>query len=335
MNYVEWLRVRNAARTLAIVLGVMLALGLMGRIWVALALHNGVVIVDDIKKDPGVTTTHSMYRGHNRTTIVDPHKDATVTIDDRPDGGKLITVVEPKRDKQNDTVNEGFGSVTVSSTEGPIMRTTMIDTDAKTPFNILLIGAYVAGLVMATVFGAALARENNGHLEFAMLRPVPRERFALGVIFADLCGILICEALAVVALIVGQFFFEIPHYDFTGVTPVFVAAIVLIPLSWYAMLNAASASLKRGAGAILGFAWPVAAVVVELGQVKLGDSAISQTIHAIFHTLAYIIPLNYASLNMHDNGTAITNVGNNIIAATLLLLIYGALTIVQWRRVEA
>jgi hypothetical protein len=123
--------------------------------------------------------------------------------------------------------------------------------------------------------------------------------------------------------------------NWTGVTPGFVAFVVILPIAWYMFLNAASASLRRGSGAIIGFSWPVCGVIVVLSQVNLRGTSLGEAIHAIAWTLSRIIPLTYGSL--HSSGDTVADFGRNhdLVVPALLLIVYGVLAIAQWRRVEA
>jgi hypothetical protein len=131
--------------------------------------------------------------------------------------------------------------------------------------------------------------------------------------------------------------FEVPHFDFSKVADPFTLLLIVLPFSWYAALNAATASLKRGAGAVVGFAWPIAFVIIALTSIPLGDTVVGQTFHTIFWSVSRIIPLTYLA-GTHQ-GASTTPEGWSYTARTLaasgLMLIYGALAIVQWRRVEA
>ena len=111
-------------RTVAIVLGIMLALTLVARLWIALEFHDGMSIVDTIKNDPGTVTKQVTYEGHPRTIIIDAAKHTTVTIDSVAGGGKLVTIKEPRRaaDSADSDNNEtgAFGSVHITTTRsGP------------------------------------------------------------------------------------------------------------------------------------------------------------------------------------------------------------------------
>ncbi len=128
---------------------------------------------------------------------------------------------------------------------------------------IFLAIASFAGLIFATIFGASFACE-NGHLEIACLKPVSRMRYALGIIGVDFAGIVLAGAMTVVAAIICQTMFEVPHFDFSQLADPITLLLIVLPFSWYAALNAATASFKRGAGAVVGFAWPIAFVIIAL-----------------------------------------------------------------------
>jgi hypothetical protein len=123
--------------------------------------------------------------------------------------------------------------------------------------------------------------------------------------------------------------------NLTGVTLGFLIFVVLLPSAWYMFLNAASASLKRGAGAVIGFSWPVCAVIVLLAQVDLSATSLGRVVNAIAWTVSRVIPLSYGSLQSTSDTVADFARNQNLIVPALLLIVYGVLAIAQWRRVEA
>jgi hypothetical protein len=337
MNYVEWLRVRNCLKWLAIVLGVLLVIGLIVRISIAAQFGNDEAFIQHMQTDPHTKMTQSVVNGINRTTLVNAREHETVTIDDMPDGGRRIQIVEPTKHGENEH-HVVIGSIGVSESRNGRMETTTINTNSPVPFAYYLAIAGFVGLIIATCLGATFARENDGHLEIALMKPVSRTRYALGVIGADLACIAAAEALTIVALMIGQAMFEVPHFDFSGMNLAFVLVALLHPFAWYAMLNAATASLKRGSGAVLGFSWPIALVIIALAKIPLGDSALGQTVHAIGWGLSRILPVTYASFRLDSQGVINQDpfgYAVQIVILAALTLVYGALAVVQWRRVEA
>jgi hypothetical protein len=113
------------------------------------------------------------------------------------------------------------------------------------------------------------------------------------------------------------------------------------------MLTAATSSLERGWGAILGLSWPVAGGIVGGAAIDFGTGAIPTAIHDFIWTAARLIPFTYASIPIgvviRDNLSvrplflpAISlPVLESMGAEVLLILLYGTLAIVQWRRAEA
>ena len=81
MNYVEWLRVRNALRIYAVVLGALILIALIVRISVNGQLSNNKFIVNHIEHDPGTVISHSVVNGLNRTTLVNAKDRTTITMD--------------------------------------------------------------------------------------------------------------------------------------------------------------------------------------------------------------------------------------------------------------
>jgi len=343
--YVEWLRVRNIARVLAIVLGVGILISLVLRISFNSQLSMDTSFINSLTSDPGSKVTDTVLpSGLHRKTITNPGKNEIITIDDTGDGGRHIVVTEPaKSHAQSDLENATIASVHFHrslSTDGNTITTT-VDTDGPTPFIYYMMVADLMAFVIATLLATPFARENDGHLEFALTRPLSRTANALGVIGVDLAGIVLCSAMTVLAVIVCQAMFEVPRFDFSGINTNAILMGFAFPFAWYAMVNAATASLSRGYGAIQGFAWPVAILVVVFGTVVTwGDSLVGAAVHNIFWVIARIDPLTYASFNLHIDkvtGALTTDPGFSLRFGIELLLfaVYSVLAVIQWRRVEA
>jgi hypothetical protein len=337
MNYVEWLRVRNALRATAICLGVAIVICLIVRISIAAQFGSSHDIVNRLGLEKDTVTTHSVVDGLARTTMTNAREHTTVVIEDQADGSKVIQITEPSHSNSGRSEVVRMGPVSVSTHESGGAEKTTIETNRPVPFGIYLGIAAVIALIIATVLGAPFARENDGHLEIAFLKPVSRTNNALGAILADCVGILITELMAIVAFAIMQAFFEIPHFDFSGINAVAIPVAIVLPLSWYAFLNASTASLKRGAGAVVGLAWPAAIVSEALAHLDLGNTLAGQAFHTIFWSVSRLSPLTYVQFEGHDNDFSTLGPKLMTTAAILtgLFLVYGALAIVQWRRVEA
>jgi hypothetical protein len=339
VTYAEWLRVRNCLRILAIVLAVCIVLVFILRV-TTLRWDNIGSQLNALEKDTGSRVTQTVLPdGTHRTVIDDPRKQAHVVIDDHGYNGKHIVITEPAKmshTMHNDQVI--VGSINVHESRSNKMTTTVIDTNGTAPFIYYMAIADLVALIIATCLGAPFARENDGHLEIALTKPVSRVRYALGVIGVDIVGIVASSLMAVVTILICQLMFELPRIDMTGLNAEAAAMGIIFPVAWYAMLCAATASLRRGYGIVLGLAWPAAILVTVFGAVSWGRSILGEVAHTVFYILSRIDPLTYVTVP----GTAEINLARVLpdfgIRATVLValfLVYAAVAIVQWRRVEA
>ncbi|HXB82441.1 MAG TPA: hypothetical protein VNU22_03710 [Candidatus Acidoferrum sp.] len=201
--------------------------------------------------------------------------------------------------------------------------------------SFVVFGAVVA-LIVATMLGAPFARENDGHLEVALTKPIDRIGLALMTIGVDAAGIIGALAVGTLFGIALHTIFFPPWISFHSIDLIVTVFGIVGPLSWYAMLAAATSSLRRGYGAILGIAWPVAAIVAGLSLVDPNDNALAALIHTVFWTLSRIDPLVYMHFNSQDMSmTADPTWLPRLAMLAILAAGYGALAVAQWRRVEA
>jgi len=335
MNYVEWLRVRNCLRIYAIVLGCLIVLALIIRISISNWMSDEQYTIDRVSREPGTTITHSMVDGVNRTVIENARERTTITIDNKGFfGGKVITITEPATERSR--VNQHIGSFSFQESHSAGMQTVTTRTDEPVNFAIFLVIGMVAMLLVATILGAPFAAENKDHLEIALLKPVTRTRYALGTIGVDAAGIAVSGVLTIIAAIVCQAMFEVPQLDFSQTDGWLLLFVVIGPFAWYAAINAVTTSLKRGSGAVVGFAWPAAFVIIGLAGIPIQGTPVGQVVHTIFWGVSRIVPITY----MHEFEVRHGVVGDldlpsRVGILSLLMLVYGALAVLQWRRVEA
>ncbi|MBV8637683.1 MAG: hypothetical protein JO322_06320 [Candidatus Eremiobacteraeota bacterium] len=340
MNYVEWLRVRNTLRVLAIVLGAFILIVLVLRISFNQYITEDNAFIKHIKLEPGATVSQSVLPdGTKRTTIKSPSDNTTVVIDNHGINGRHIVITEPLSKAHEHEHRAVIGSVVYNERNVGKMAVTTIDTNGSVPFLYYMAIADLAAFFIATVLAAPFARESDGHLEYALTKPVSRETFAVSVIGADLAGIIAASLMTIVALLLCQAMFEVPSFDFGGVNTSAILMGIAAPFAWYGLLAASTASLKRGYGAILGFAWPVAILVVVFAEIPWGDSLVGQLVHNVFWTISRIDPLSYISFTVDENSagqlTGPPNFAPRLAIEFALFLIYSTLAVVQWRRVEA
>ncbi len=338
MNYVEWLRVRNLLKIVAIILVVLVVLAVILRISFARYMSPDAWVAH-VTMDPGTKVSHTVLPdGTKRTIIDDPTEQTHVIIDDHGYAGKHIVVTEPSSRAHSDHSKMNVGSIHVIESNHGTMTTTVIDTNGSVPMMYYMAIADVVALIVATILAAPLAREIDGHLEIALTRPCSRVRFALGVLVADVAGIVAASVLTIVAFYACQLLFESARLDFSGINARAIAMGVAMPLAWYAMLCAATTWLNRSYGAVLGFAWPVAILVGVLTLVH-PSNVVALFVHDIAWVLSRLDPLSYVSFaSPNDNGTfeyASSDFGLRFLVEIMFFVVYGALAIIKWQRVEA
>ena len=340
MNYVEWLRVKGVLRNTAIVLGILIICGIGLRIWLTpYASVDG--FISHIQTEPGTTMTKSVLPDGTQRTVIDaPAKRTHVVIDDRGYNGKHITITEPTKNTDGHNEHVRLGSVTVTSSRNGEFTTTDIETNNAVPLLFYMAFADVVALIIAPILGAPFAREYVGHLEIALTKPASRVRLALGIMLTDAGGILLASLMTVVALYICQLMFETPAVDISGLNAQALAMGIALPLTWYAMLCAATASLSRGYATVLGFAWPVALFTLLLGFTSFGNSLLAQAVHNIFWFVSQFNPLAYASFSYGSESAEKISPAQATFAMRYsielaLLALYSIAAILQWRRVEA
>ena len=337
MNYVEWLRVRNLLRNVAIVLGILVILAVVLRVSVSRYMSPDAWI-SHFENHPGVQISQSTLPDGTKRTVIDNRAEQTnVVIDDHGYHGKHIVITEPTKNAKEDK-HVNVGSMHVYDSHNGTTETTVIDTNGAVPMIYYMALADVVALIVATILAAPFAREIDGHLEIALMKPVSRERYAVGTIVADVAGILATSVLTIVAFYICQLLFESPRLDFSGINAQAIAMGVACPLAWYAMLCGATTWLNRAYGAVLGFAWPVTILIAVLTRIDPGN-VVALFIHDVAWVLSRLIPLSYVWFAAPDQ-TGISdysapNFGPRFAVVTLFFVVYAAIAIWQWRRVEA
>jgi hypothetical protein len=333
MSYVEWLRARGMLKVTAIVLGALLLCFAILRVTLQNEIAKGNAAFTDVGSSVA-TRVEKLADGSTKTTYEDPVKREHVVIVDRGWANKHIEVTEPTSQFTNDKTRQMSAySVRLSKTVKGDMTTLVIDTNASVDVSNFFVISLIVGLIVATIVGGPLAKENDGHLELSWLRPASREMLALRTFGTDILGIVAAEVLGAVAALLAVTLYQVPSLTITWSSVVMIAAMMLGPIAWYAMLAAATASMKRGYGAIVGIAWPIAIAIPLLSMIRGSDNQLLVVFHAIVTGLAAIDPLYYGSF--HSDVMAIPSHAVQVGALVALTLGYFAVAIVQWRRVEA
>lgn len=338
MNYVEWLRVRNCLRIAAIILAVLVVLAVILRVSVARYMSTEAWIAH-MALNAGSKETHTVLPDGTKRMILDDPADRThVVVDDHGYAGRHIVITEPSSREHEEHSHANVGSIQVSESRHGDLTTTVVDTNGAVPMMYYMAIADLAALVVATILAAPLAREIDGHLEIALTKPISRVRYALGVIGVDVVGILAASFLTIVALYLCQLLFESPRLDFSGINARAVAMGLALPLAWYAMLCAATTWLSRAYGAVQGFAWPVAIFIGILAAIQ-PNNTVALFVHDVAWVISRLDPLSYVSVAQPAlNGSisyADSNFAFRMSIEVLLFVVYGALAVWQWQRVEA
>jgi hypothetical protein len=344
--YAEVLRGMRALRVIAIILGILLAIAIVFRLW-AFAEHGPMFIASGLQSSPTAhVTSKTLADGTVETTIVDPVKKTRAVIDRR--GGYFhLDATMPSRNKMSHN-NFSLGISNISENRSSGMTHIIVTQDmsgANLPVGILFGVASVFALITATMLGGVLAKENDGHLELAWTKPVSRERLAVATIGTDIAAIVVSQLAAVVTLLIMCAMFVPPRFYANSMTPLFVTLALLGPIAWYSCLTAFSASLKRGLGLVCGLGWLAALFIPGLSQATArSQSDLGRSIHLVFQSLSYIDPIAYISFrgaftSSSSSGiafqTAIGSLGFSALMLAVLTIVYLTLAVLQWRRVEA
>lgn len=339
MTYVEWLRVRNCIKVLAIVLAVLVGLAIVLRVSVSRYM-SPEEWVKHISLNPGATQQHiTLPDGTPRTIIDDPGERTHVIIDDHGSAGTHIVITEPTKHAHKEHDHFNIGSIqVVESPHGDVTMTT-IDTNGSVPVLYYMGIADFFALLIATILAAPLAREINGHLETALTKPISRIGYALNAIGVDVVGILAASLISFVAFYICQLLFEKPSLDFSGVNTLAILMGIVCPLAWYAMLLAATTWFPRAYGALLGLI-PLGLLGVGLLTLVPTNNVVALFIHDVAWWISRFDPLSYVSLAKPDFSEGVSYAGASSFTLRFLLEVlffvaYSAIAIVRWQRVEA
>lgn len=199
---------------------------------------------------------------------------------------------------------------------------------------IFAIAAFLAA-ILATVFGASLNCDGDGHMELVGTRPISRAGYALQVMLVDVAGIVLAflltvGAAAIVALFLAK---RTVVWQFDSDFLANALRFTLFPLAWYAILQALTAGHRGRGGLVQGLIWPVAFGMIVLSLVPL-----PAVWHAIFAALNVVNPFAYATYETNAQGV-VSEVGIKVLldalALALLTLVGAVAAALQWRRVEA
>jgi len=186
--------------------------------------------------------------------------------------------------------------------------------------------------IFASVIGASLAAENDGHLPVAWTKPCSRLAYASAKMAVDLGAIAIVYALACAAVFIYLWAIGLGRelYAPSDAVGQFVRFLIA-PAAFYGLLQALTATLSRGAGAVLGFTW-VGLIALE----ALATLPLPAAYHAIFNFINNANPLVYISFDVDSHGSIImVGLAAATTALALIAATGGAAAIYRWQRMEA
>lgn len=339
MTYVEWLRVRRVIAWTGIVMAALLVLLAVIQVGTnhfltpgnLAGISIGKTRGDDIlKNSPSIVT--KLPDGTTRTVIDNTQDGYRITIDDRGYRGKHIEIFEAKGHAK--IAFAGLGNYDRTSVAGGDLYTT--DTDQPEGLYTHMIAAGIVAMIVATILGTAFARENDGHLEIALSKPISRLKLGIEIIGVDLVGILAAWVITMIFLFAAHAVIEAPQHSFGPYDTIIGLMSIAAAFAWYAMICAATASMKRAYGAVQGVVWPVCGVILLFADANFGNSGLAQLVRAIATPFSWLVPITYLNYPIPDAGhVPAMNPYTQLSILLLLALVYGAAALYQWRRVEA
>ena len=343
--YAEYLRGMRALRIIAIILGIVLAIAIVFRLW-ALSEHNPESIAAALQSSPTAhVTTKTLADGMVETIVDDPVRHVHAVIGRRGQSFRMnATMPSSTAPSNHGYISIGNSDLSRNRKTGMTHIVVSNDMSAHISVAILFAIAEVFALITATMLGGALAKENDGHLEIAWTKPVSRERLALASIGVDMAAILVSQIAAVLLILLVCAMFIMPTFHTDALTLPDVILTLLGPLAWYACLTAFSASLKRGLGMVVGLGWLAALAIPAIEQATANlSSDIGIAIHGAFKALTYIDPIQYVHIALHGSaGSAgmqsmspTSPLGVSVVLVLILTIAYVGAAVLQWRRVEA
>ncbi|HTD35982.1 MAG TPA: ABC transporter permease subunit [Candidatus Limnocylindrales bacterium] len=337
--FVEYLRATRALRIVGIILGVMLIVGVCFRLY----FINGTTpeaYVSSIENSPTAHVTRTQLPDGGTQAVVDDPKrqlHAVIVHHGRSFQMKLSERGAPQG--MHNHVSMGNTSTERRTHDGVTTTEMSYEPGSQMQWGILFLISAGMGLLVATILGGPLAKENDGHLELAWTKPISREAYALSAVAVDGLAIVASQLLTIVLILMTTAMWTTPTLHLEDGGGWRIALGLLAPMAWYAFLTTVTASLKRGPGTAIGVAWVLAIIVPALGGqiAEHADAAtLLQALHPITATLTYLDPIAYIWFPRNLDLARFAGQGANTAAWLVgLLVAYVALAVAQWHRAEA
>ena len=332
--FVEYARAKRAIFIALILLGLFLLAAIVLRI----SVHDSHWQAAMQNSPTAHVTNTTLADGSIRTVIDDPAKQIHAVIVKHKSGAVEMDILEPRgSNRHRSDFVLGMASMN-ENVEGDKRHTTLHYQPEVPAFDlgICFLISIPMGLIVASILGGVLAKENDGHLELAWTKPVSRERYALASIGVDAAAIIVSQLLTIAVTLLATLMFFVPKFAYGANMGWAILLALAAPIAWYALVTAASASLKRGPGVVIGLGWVAAIFIPSLAAALQGVAAVNPIaawFYAIFRGLSYIDPISYVSFQ-RDRPMMMPYPGSVGVLCALIAG-YVALAVAQWRRVEA
>jgi len=331
--YVEYLRAMRALRIVAILIGLILVAALVIRFSWGPPKPATTDYYSRLEHSKTAHVTRKrLPNGDTRTIVNDPRAEVYAIIDRHGSSVVAFTLAHTREAAEDQlaraaAVKSKDAAASTHQVRGPAYETS--------EFDALFGMTLPMGLLVATLLGGPLSKENDGHLEVVWTKPVSRTRYGFTAMLVDLLTLAVAQAATALALIVALTFWGVPRFGLGPSAGLVIASTLVSPIAWYAFLTGLSASVKRGPGIVLGIGWVVAIIVPWIASSTSNASApVGRSVHAIFDVVSDVIPFSYVwgRFDLTDSARTMTA---GLTAMAALTVVYLALALVQWRRLEA
>jgi hypothetical protein len=339
VTYVEWLRVAVALKRTAIFLGILIAIAIAARIWMAYyGPVDAVSYVNSMKRDPSShVVVSTLSDGSQRTVIDNPAKQVHLDVTDRGNGDETVHILRSSGAQAPLVFGDADMHRSIHGAQTDVTIETKKENlgSSAVEFGVAGFIALIVGMILAGAF----ARENDGHLEIALTKPIARTELSIRIMLVDIAGIVGAWIMGVVAAYFAVALFFGPHIGVTAGDAQLAVAVILGAIAWYALLCCATASLKRNYGIILGIAWIPGQFIPLLARIPNDAPPLLGLLRVIATPLSWIDPFTYARISVALPSAAETlrayPYAVEIPVLAVLTIAYALFAILQWRRVEA
>ncbi|MBV9737869.1 MAG: hypothetical protein JO177_06830 [Candidatus Eremiobacteraeota bacterium] len=328
MYYVEMLRAWRVMRIFLIILGILFVLAIVGRF----SGHGRMDVANQYVVPPNARhVVHSVAPDGSRMTSFDGSNGEHVVIRTDPTSDvQSVAVTEPVSGKTR-PAEAKIANVSIKQSRHGHLMTTVLRYH-RIPLDYALGIAAIFVAIFSSILGLGLSQENDGHLELAWTKPTSRQGYAASLIGVDILAMVALLGITVALIVVILAMYGLAKLivaDAGTLLTLFFAFAYIV--SFYALVMAITASLRRASAVALAILWPVVLILPSLTEVKwLNIGAIVRFIDTI-NPLAY-----FYSLSSSSSHTLLPpGIGYSIGAMAVVAVVGFIASLAQWRRLEA